>query len=53
MRKINNLLLLASEHKDIIQKKGDMDMASVLAFNLMKRPEFSFKIFGMFVRSFF
>ena len=52
-REINNLLLLASEHKDIIQKKGDMDMASVLAFNLMKRPKFSLKIFCMFARSFF
>lgn len=52
-QEMDKLLVLASEYKDVIQEKGDMDLASCLVFNLMKRPKFLFKFSGILVRSIF
>ena len=52
-REIDSLVFLAGEYKDVIQKKGDMDIASGLTLSLMKHPKFPIKIMGMFIRSLF
>ena len=52
-KELVELLTLADDYKDIIQKKGDMDMVFNTAFSLMKNPGFSLKMFGLFIRSFF
>ncbi len=52
-KELVELITLADDYKDIIQKNGDMDMVFNMAGSLMKNPGFSFKIFSLFVRSFF